>query len=110
MTAYRLQFSIGQRTLLDVLNAENEYFSARSSEFTGSYAVTFGELHVLAAMGELLQTLDVAIDAPPQAADANADPTQKTEANPAIAGTKKRNMEGVELRVATTLRSTDVPR
>ena len=48
--SYRLQFSIGQRTLLDVLNAENELFSARSSEYTGAYAVGIGELRLLAAM------------------------------------------------------------
>jgi adhesin transport system outer membrane protein len=65
--AYRLQFSIGQRTLLDVLNAENESFAARSSEYTGSYLVTVGELRVLAAMGKLLETLGVRIDAVPPA-------------------------------------------
>ncbi|MBE0614402.1 MAG: TolC family outer membrane protein [Burkholderiales bacterium] len=64
--AYRLQFSIGQRTLLDVLNAENELFAARSSEYTGAYAVTLGELRVLAAMGRLLEALGVGIDAKPR--------------------------------------------
>ena len=64
--SYRLQFSIGQRTLLDVLNAENELFSARSSQYTGSLAVTIGELRVLAAMGKLLETLGVDPDATPQ--------------------------------------------
>ena len=66
VASYRLQFSIGQRTLLDVLNAENELFAARSSHYTGVYAVTVGELRVLAAMGKLLATLGVDIDAPPQ--------------------------------------------
>ena len=66
VSSYRLQFSIGQRTLLDVLNAENELFSARSSQYSGSIAVTFGELRLLAAMGKLLETLGVDIDAAPQ--------------------------------------------
>ena len=66
VASYRLQFSIGQRTLLDVLNAENELFAARSSEYTGVYAVTVGELRVLASMGRLLATLGVDIDAQPQ--------------------------------------------
>jgi adhesin transport system outer membrane protein len=65
VTSYRLQFSIGQRTLLDVLNAENESYSARASQFTGVYAVTLGELRVLAAMGKLLETLGVGVNGMP---------------------------------------------
>ena len=65
VNSYRLQFSIGQRTLLDVLNAENELFAAKSSQYTGLHAVTIGELRVLAAMGKLLETLGVDIDATP---------------------------------------------
>jgi len=61
VTAYRLQFSIGQRTLLDVLNAENELFNARSSLDAGTYAVTQDELRLLATMGKLLATLGVTI-------------------------------------------------
>ena len=64
VAAYRLQFSIGQRTLLDVLNAENELAAARSSEVTGALAVTSGELRVLSASGKLLETLGVALDTP----------------------------------------------
>ena len=63
--SYRLQFSIGQRTLLDVLNAENELFSAKSSQYAGLIAVTFGELRVLAAMGKLLESLGVDLAATP---------------------------------------------
>jgi len=65
VTAYRKQFSIGQRTLLDVLNAENELYSARSSRDTGVHAVTLGELRVLAAMGKLLATLGVSVNTAP---------------------------------------------
>ena len=59
VTSYRLQFTIGQRTLLDVLNAENELFTARSNQYTVASAVTAGELRVLATMGRLLDTLGV---------------------------------------------------
>ena len=55
--AYRAQFSIGQRTMLDVLNAENELFTAKSSLYSGLSAITSGELRVLAAMGRLLDAL-----------------------------------------------------
>ena len=81
VTAYRLQFSIGQRTLLDVLNAENELFTARSSQYTGAYALTLGELRLLAAMGRLLETLGVSVnlDAQPQTllARTKAEPAAK---------------------------------
>lgn len=63
VTSYRLQFSIGKRTLLDVLNAENELFAAKSSQYAGLHAVTAGELRVLAAMGKLLETLGVDVRA-----------------------------------------------
>jgi len=79
VASYRLQFSIGQRTLLDVLNAENELFAAKSSQYTGSYAVTVGELRVLAAMGKLLQTLGVGIDALPQSESAQRGSTAQND-------------------------------
>ena len=79
VASYRLQFSIGQRTLLDVLNAENELFADKSSQYTGSYAVTVGELRVLAAMGKLLQTLGVGIDAPPQSESAQRGSTAQND-------------------------------
>ena len=57
VTAYKAQFLIGQRTLLDVLNAENELFAARGSLVSGKSAVSSGELRVLGAVGTLLETL-----------------------------------------------------
>ena len=55
--AYRAQFRIAQRSLIDVLNAENEATSARSSELNSRHAVAAGELRVLAAMGALLPAI-----------------------------------------------------
>ncbi len=116
--AYRLQFSIGQRTLLDVLNAENELFAARSSEYTGAYAVTLGELRVLAAMGRLLETLGVDINAPPRtqfaereaaitAAEHNAAagtaPEQNQEDNIATVQGRKGTALAPDLRMSKTL-------
>ncbi len=85
VNAYHLQFSIGQRTLLDVLNAESELFSARSSEYTGSYAVTIGELRVLASMGRLLETLGVNIGATPQTPQAEKEQHTAAAAKPRTA-------------------------
>jgi adhesin transport system outer membrane protein len=64
--AYAQQFAIGQRTLLDLLDAENEYFTARSTEATGKYIQLSAKYRVLNAMGQLLSTLE--IKAPDQAA------------------------------------------
>lgn len=64
VTAYRQQFLIGKRTLLDVLDSENELFNARSSLVSGEYAVKFGIYRILASMGKLLGTLN--ITPPPQ--------------------------------------------
>ncbi|HEY5898573.1 MAG TPA: TolC family outer membrane protein [Burkholderiales bacterium] len=55
--AYRSQFGIGQRTLLDVLNAENELYSARSGFASGEAAVAVDVYRVLANMGRMLAQL-----------------------------------------------------
>jgi adhesin transport system outer membrane protein len=59
--AYLKQFSIGQRSLLDLLNAENEYFSARQAYTTGQYAQLAGAFRIFASAGRLLQQLDVGL-------------------------------------------------
>ncbi|MGV3653645.1 MAG: TolC family outer membrane protein [Noviherbaspirillum sp.] len=58
--AYTKQFSIGQRTLLDMLDAENETFTAASNYISGQYLETFARYRVLADLGRLLATLGVA--------------------------------------------------
>ena len=63
VAAYRAQFMIGQRTLLDVLNAENELFTAQSSLLSGLFAVNAGELRVLAAGATLLDSLSLVLPA-----------------------------------------------
>ena len=67
--AYRAQFSIGQRTLLDVLNSESELYTAKSSLYSGLWAVTAGELRVLGSMGRLLETLGIAAMPPSPAGE-----------------------------------------
>jgi outer membrane protein, adhesin transport system len=57
--AYRAQFSIGQRSLLDVLNAEDEHYSARSSYVAGDYRVSAALYRLLSAMGRMLQHLGI---------------------------------------------------
>ncbi len=61
--AYRQQFDIAARTLLDVLDAENELFNANSAVVTAEYTELFGMYRVLASMGRLLSTLSVELPA-----------------------------------------------
>jgi len=59
--AYRKQFDIGQRTLLDVLDSENEVFVSRTAYLNGKYTVAYAQYRILASMGRLLETLNVAL-------------------------------------------------
>lgn len=62
--AYRLQFQLGQRSLLDVLNAENERFNSVGGLIAGRAAVHTGEIRLLASLGRLLDSLGVTTPAP----------------------------------------------
>lgn len=62
---YRSQFNLGQRSLLDLLDSENEVFGA-SKEFTnGEFDRLFSSYRVMAGEGKLLGTL--LIELPPEA-------------------------------------------
>ena len=57
--AYRQQFLIGQRDLLDLLDAQNELFISRGNLVTEETTALFGGYQVTASMGALLRTLGV---------------------------------------------------
>lgn len=57
--AYKDQFDIGQRTLLDVLDAENESFQSTRSYIVALYDRQSAILTMLKEMGKLLPALDV---------------------------------------------------
>ncbi|WP_407334379.1 TolC family outer membrane protein [Enterovibrio sp. 27052020O] len=57
--AYEKQFRIGRRTLLDLLNTENELFEARRSYLDAHYAHITAKYRVLNSMGSLLDALRV---------------------------------------------------
>jgi adhesin transport system outer membrane protein len=69
--AYRQQFNIGQRSLLDLLNSENELYTARRSYANADYDRLFAQARVLAALQLLTQRLG--LRAPVAAADAGAE-------------------------------------
>lgn len=57
--AYRQQFQLGQRTLLDLLDTENELFQARRALTNGRHDLELAAIRVLAPRGQLLNALRV---------------------------------------------------
>jgi adhesin transport system outer membrane protein len=57
--AYRAQFNIGQRTLLDLLDAENEYFESRRAYVNARHDYALAHVRSHAATGQLLQALEL---------------------------------------------------
>jgi adhesin transport system outer membrane protein len=58
--AYRKQFDIGQRTLLDLLDTENEYFQARRAYANTKYDMKNAYARLYASQGELLNKIGTA--------------------------------------------------
>ena len=61
--AYQQQFGLGQRTLLDLLDSDNELFTANRRYTEVRYTEEFSMYRVLAAMGELLRKQNVVLPA-----------------------------------------------
>ena len=57
--AFRQQFEIGQRTLLDLLDTENEYFASSRALTSTRYDLLVAQARTLAGTGQLLRTLGV---------------------------------------------------
>jgi adhesin transport system outer membrane protein len=70
--AYASQFDIGQRSLLDLLDSENELFLARVDYVTAQYSQRFAVYRILGVEGTLLSTLDIA--APRESININRSP------------------------------------
>jgi adhesin transport system outer membrane protein len=69
VVSYQEQFKIGERTLLDLLNTQNNKFNTEVAVETARFAVHFADYGILAAAGRLLPTLQLA---PPAQATAYA--------------------------------------
>jgi adhesin transport system outer membrane protein len=65
-TGYRQQFDIGQRTLLDLLDTENEFFEARRAYIAGLFSLELAYARALAGLGQLLPSLGIARDEMPE--------------------------------------------
>ncbi|WP_297186617.1 TolC family outer membrane protein [uncultured Porticoccus sp.] len=58
-SAYIQQFDLGRRTLLDLLNTENETITAKQSLVTARQDLLYNEYRIFRAIGELLYTVGV---------------------------------------------------
>lgn len=63
--AYNKEYELGQRTLIDLLNSQNQYFNANVSLVSARGVTVFADYQLLAAMGQLLHYLKTA--KPPEA-------------------------------------------
>ncbi len=59
LKAYRDQFSLNRRTLLDVLDSQNELFVSRSNTVNAEFLEMFAVYRLMALKGRLLPTLGV---------------------------------------------------
>ena len=59
VAAYRQQFQLGQRTLLDVLDVENELFQARVALVAGEFDYRVANYQMLSTIGTLGPALGV---------------------------------------------------
>lgn len=57
VVAYGKEYELGQRTLIDLLNAENQYFNSSVSLVSSRGVAVFADYQMLAVMGHLLQYL-----------------------------------------------------
>ncbi|MCK5867179.1 MAG: TolC family outer membrane protein [Mycoplasmataceae bacterium] len=60
-TAYQKQFSIGQRTLLDLLDSSNEMFTSKSAYINAKYDLLFSQFRVLRSKGTLTHYLGITL-------------------------------------------------
>lgn len=71
--AYRQQFDVGQRTLLDLLDTQNEFFQSSRAYIDARYNKIIAEARTLASMGKLNATVGVERPDQPSAQDAGQD-------------------------------------
>lgn len=58
--AYKDQFNLDRRTLLDVLDSQNEWFVSRSNAINNEYLEMFAKYRLMALEGHLLPSMDIA--------------------------------------------------
>ena len=71
--AYRQQFDLGQRTLLDMLNSQNEFFEANRAYISARHNLIVAQARTLSGMGQLVPTMNVTRGDMPSLQDAGQD-------------------------------------
>ncbi len=61
VTAYQKQYKIGKRTLLDLLNTENELFEAKKNHLDLKYDEQYAKYRILNSVGLLINSLSIEI-------------------------------------------------
>ncbi len=59
LEGYRKQFSLGRRSLLDLLNTEDEYISALRTLAESESDYSIAEYRILNGMGNLIEVLNI---------------------------------------------------
>ncbi len=75
--AYKDQFNLDRRTLLDVLDSQNELFVSRSNTINAEFLEIFSVFRLLALKGQLLPTLGVAAPRESELIEVNNPPAEK---------------------------------
>ncbi|WGF87329.1 TolC family outer membrane protein [Marinivivus vitaminiproducens] len=89
--AYGEEFQLAQRSLLDVLDSENELFLSRANLITAAQTEQFAAYRVLASTGQMLDTLEVTVPTEavniyrrPPASFAETPPSRETVDQPSL--------------------------
>lgn len=98
--AYRDQFNIGQRSLLDLLDTQNELFNAQLTQVNADVDLTFAYVRSHAGMGRLLEHLGIKRIEPDEApaADEMTRPALAELCPPLAPGASAINREALDRR------------
>ncbi len=66
LRGYRSQFELGRRSLLDLLDAQNELFQSQLSRTDGEYRLVLANYELLFTMGGLLEAVGVPVATGPK--------------------------------------------
>lgn len=82
--SYQKQFNIGQRSLLDLLDTENEVFTAKNQLASAQIDRQIAELRILNGMGDLLSAMNInlKVDDSSMVADTGAKKSGKADEKP----------------------------
>ncbi len=90
VVGYQKQFEIGQRSLLDVLDSENELFQAKRNYVNAEYDLYIAQARTLAGMGRLVSSLGLArleTSDLPELLGVSSDGPENCPADPPLANT-----------------------